>query len=40
MQNKLNNILLEERLLNIAEPLSIMAGDRYLDIAKKDMMKD
>jgi len=35
MQNKLNNTLLEERLLEIAEPLSIMAGDRYLDIAKK-----
>ena len=33
MQNKLNNTLLEERLLNIAEPLSRMAGDRYLDIA-------
>ena len=33
MQNKLNNTSLEERLLNIAEPLSIMSGDRYLDIA-------
>jgi len=35
MQNKLNNTSLEERLLEIAEPLSRMAGDRYLDIAKK-----
>ena len=35
MQNKLNNTLLKERLLQIAEPLSIMAGDKYLDIAKK-----
>jgi len=35
MQNKLNNTSLEERLLQIAEPLSIMAGDKYLEIAKK-----
>jgi len=35
MQNKLNNTLLEERLLQIAEPLSRMAGDKYLEIAKK-----
>ena len=35
MQNKLNNTSLEERLLQIAEPLSRMAGDKYLDIAKK-----
>ena len=27
------DLQLEKRLLNIAEPLSIMSGDRYLDIA-------
>jgi len=35
MQNKLNNTSLKERLLKIAEPLSCMAGDKYLNIAKK-----
>ena len=29
------DLQLEERLLEIAEPLSIMVGDRYLEIAKK-----
>jgi len=35
MQNKLNNTLLEEKLLQIAESLSCLAGDKYLEIAKK-----
>jgi len=35
MQLDLQLEKLEERLLQIAEPLSIMAGDRYLEIAKK-----
>ena len=33
MQLDLQLNKLEERLLEIAEPLSIMAGDKYLDIA-------
>ena len=35
MQLDLQLEKLEERLLKIAEPLSSMAGDKYLEIAKK-----